>query len=84
MFMLTLNIYKENMHYVVEYFSKMGEGVTLHTKDSLYESIYRLGRNIHINNVHFRIPQDLSLPLLSFLSIEYPGELYEHKITITD
>ncbi len=82
--MLTINIQKENMHYVVEYVSKMGNNVVMHSRDSLYESIYKLGRLIHINNVHFRIPQDLRLPLLSFLSIEYPGELYEHKITITD
>lgn len=82
--MLTLNIYKDNMHYVVEYVSKIGERVDHHTKDSLYESIYKLGRHIHINNVHFCIPQDLSRSLMSFLSIEFPGELYEHKITIND
>lgn len=82
--MLTLNIYKDNVNYVVEYVSKLGERVDYHSKDSLFESIYKLGRHIHINNVHFCISQDVSRSLLSFLSIEFPGELYEHKITITD
>lgn len=83
-YLITLNIYKDNVHYVVETISKRRKEVVLHTKESLYESLYKLGRSISINNVHFHIPQDLSLPLLSFLSIEYPGELYEHRITITD
>ncbi|AMW98981.1 hypothetical protein M3603_06865 [Rummeliibacillus stabekisii] len=82
--MLTLTINKENKDYVVEYLSKKEKGVLWLSKDSLFESIYKLGRNIHLNDVHFRITKDLRLPLLSFLSIEYPGELYEHKITIMD
>jgi hypothetical protein len=85
-FLLTLNIHKDDRFYVVEYVSKVGERIDHqhYSKDSLFESIYKLGRHTHINNVHFCIPRDLSHSLLSFLSIEFPGELYEHKITIND
>jgi hypothetical protein len=80
--MLNVSVSKQDAHYVVAYISENVENKVIHTAESFIDSIHALGRKIHLNDVHFELPKELLNNFMSYLRIEYPGELYEHKITV--
>ncbi|MBQ0139923.1 MAG: hypothetical protein KBT36_11535 [Kurthia sp.] len=80
--MLNIKITKEDLNYVAEYVSNVTEEVKSVSMRSLHDMVYNLGRFTKMENIHFHIPQELSKSLVSLLKLEYPGELYEHRITV--
>lgn len=80
--MLNVKITKEELNYVAEYVMQATQEVKSVSMRSLHDVVYNLGRFIHMNNIHFHIPPELSKSLVSSLKMEYPGEVYEHKITV--
>lgn len=83
--MITLRIHKENSEYVVKRSSNQNaDQYSVHSAESLYESLFHLGRKMHISNIHFNIPHDFKSKLISFLSVEFPAELYDYHIKIID
>ncbi|GEK31479.1 hypothetical protein KZO01_17880 [Kurthia zopfii] len=80
--MLTVNITKENLEYVAEFVTQTTREVRNITIQSMHDLVYNLGQLTHMNNIHFNIPQDLKKSLITSLRLEYPGEVYEHKITV--
>ncbi|WP_010300300.1 hypothetical protein [Kurthia senegalensis] len=80
--MLNVTVSKGEKHYIVDYVSDNLISQMEHTTESFLESIYTLGRKIHLNDVHFEIPKELANKVTAFLKIEFPGELYEHKISV--
>ena len=73
----------EQKNYIVNYVSDTIQNQVEHTVDSFLESVYAIGRLIHINDIHFEVPRELAGKVTSFLRVEYPGEIYEHKITVS-
>lgn len=80
--MLTVKISREDVSYVVEVMAQATLDVKSMTVKSLHDMVYTLGRLAHINDVHFFIPSDLETSLVKSLQVEYPGEVYEHRITV--
>lgn len=80
--MLNVKITKEEFQYVAEYVSNATQEVKKLSMRSLHDMIYNIGRFVPMNTVHFHIPDHLALSLITTLKLEYPGELYEHKITV--
>lgn len=80
--MLNVKITKEELNYVAEFVTQATQEVKSVSMRSLHDVVYNLGRFIHMNNIHFHIPPELTKSLLSSLKMEYPGEVYEHKITV--
>lgn len=80
--MLNVTVSKQDAHYEVAYITENFEQKVVHTAESFIDSIYNLGRKWHLNEVHFELPKELVGSVTSFLRVEYPGELYEHRITV--
>lgn len=80
--MLTVKISRKDFNYVAEFITQATIDVKSITVKSLHDMVYTLGRLAHINDVHFFIPSDLEKHLVQSLQVEYPGEVYEHRITV--
>lgn len=80
--MINIKITKEELNYVAEYVSQATEEVKSVSMRSLHDMVYNLGRFTKVENIHFHIPQELVKSLVSLLKLEYPGEVYEHRITV--
>lgn len=80
--MLNVKITKNELNYVAEYVTQATQEVKSVSMTSLHDMVYKLGQFIHMSNIHFHIPPELTKSLVSSLILEYPGEVYEHKITV--
>lgn len=80
--MLNVKITREDLNYVAEIVTQATAEVKSVSMRSLHDMVYNLGRFSHMSNIHFFIPEDMVKALLTSLRLEYPGEVYEHKITV--